>query len=66
MHPVAPIGTEKVREQLGVGNELWDWRRIFEPLWSLLPNPAEHRFKELPPRADFFEKPACQIADATE
>jgi methionyl-tRNA synthetase len=66
MHPVAPIGTEKVREQLGVGNELWDWRRIFEPLWSLLPHPAEHRFKELPPRADFFEKPACQIADATE
>lgn len=61
MHPVAPIGTEKVREQFGVGTEFWDWRRIFEPLKSLLANSAEHRFALLPPKADFFEKPACQI-----
>jgi methionyl-tRNA synthetase len=64
MHPIAPVGTEKVREQLGVGSELWDWNRIFEPLDSLIPDLAEHRFAELPPKADFFEKPACQVGDS--
>jgi methionyl-tRNA synthetase len=63
LHPIAPVGTEKVRTQLGVGPDLWDWGRIFDPLPALLPDPATHRFAELPPKADFFEKPACQIQD---
>ena len=61
MHPVAPIGTEKVCEFLNVGDELWDWNRIFEPLDALIQNRDEHRFKALPPKFDFFEKPACQV-----
>jgi methionyl-tRNA synthetase len=59
LHPVAPVGTEKVREQLGVGPELWDWSRIFDPLESFLGE--EHRFAHLPQRADFFDKTAYQI-----
>jgi methionyl-tRNA synthetase len=61
LHPVAPIGTEKVRVQLGIGAELWDWSRIFEPLESLVP--PEHRFAHLPQREDFFDKTAYQIGD---
>ena len=60
MHPIAPVGTEKVREQLGLGTELWDWAHIFEPLDALMEDPSKHQFEVLPPRADFFEKPACQ------
>lgn len=64
MHPIAPIGTERIRAQLAVGEELWDWNRIFEPLSRLLPDPAEHRFPHLPPRSDFFEKKLAQVGDA--
>jgi methionyl-tRNA synthetase len=63
MHPIAPVGTEKVREQLRLGPELWSWDRIFEPLSAFMPDPAAHRLAPLAPRADFFEKPACQVAD---
>lgn len=61
LHPIAPTGTEKIREYLQVGEDLWDWNRIFEPLQSLITNPNDHQFVELPPKSDFFEKPACQI-----
>jgi methionyl-tRNA synthetase len=62
IHPIAPIGAEKVRQQLGVDERLWSWDYIFEPLPFFLKDPAAHRFAHLPPKADFFEKPACQIA----
>jgi methionyl-tRNA synthetase len=52
---------EKVREHLGVGPEIFDWRRIFDPLPSLFGDGAAHRFAFLPPKVDFFEKPACQV-----
>jgi methionyl-tRNA synthetase len=63
MHPIAPVGTEKVRRQLNVGDEFWSWERIFDPITSFLHRPDEHQFDELPPRTDFFEKPLCQVKD---
>ncbi|MGN6134427.1 MAG: class I tRNA ligase family protein, partial [Aureliella sp.] len=59
LHPVAPTGTEKVREQLGIGPELWDWSRIFDPLESFFG--PDHRFAHLPQHTDFFDKTAYQI-----
>jgi methionyl-tRNA synthetase len=61
LHPIAPVGTEKVREQLGVDERLWMWEYIFEPLPYFFADGAAHRFAALPPKADFFEKPACQL-----
>jgi methionyl-tRNA synthetase len=61
VHPLAPVGAEKVREYLGVGTEFWSWDHIFAPLQFFFPNPGTHRFVELPPKVDFFEKPACQV-----
>jgi len=61
MHPLAPIGVEKVREHLGVGPEIFDWRRIFDPLRVFFTDGDAHRFAFLPPKVDFFEKPACQV-----
>lgn len=62
LHPVAPIGTEKVREQLGIGPELWDWSRIFDTLDDLLP--PGHRFAHLPQHSDFFDKTTYQVERA--
>jgi methionyl-tRNA synthetase len=61
LHPIAPVGAEKVREQLGVDERLWSWEYIFKPLPFFFQNASTHRFAELPPKADFFEKPACQL-----
>lgn len=63
LHPVAPFGTEKVREYLRVGEALWSWDRIFAPLSELIENPAEHRLLEVPPRVDFFDKHPSQLRD---
>jgi methionyl-tRNA synthetase len=62
LHPIAPIGAEKVREELGVDERLWSWEYIFEPLQFFFADGSAHRFAELPPKADFYEKPASQLA----
>ena len=61
VHSVAPVGTERVREFLRVGEEIWDWNRIFEPLSAFIPNPEDHQLEFLPPRVDFFEKHPSQF-----
>lgn len=61
MHPIAPQGTEMIRDYLQVGDELWSWRRIFDPLYSFMDNPETHRPKWLEPRTDFFPKHPSQV-----
>jgi len=61
MHPVAPEGTEMVREYLRLGEEFWSWERIFEPLYAFMVDPEAHRLKFLEPRVDFFEKHPSQV-----
>lgn len=70
LHPIAPSGCEMVREYLGLGYELWDWKHIFKPLNELFvindrENGAvlkkDHRLKFLEPRVDFFKKHECQL-----
>ena len=61
MHPVAPEGTERIREYIRLGEEFWSWDRIFEPIYAFMENPAEHRLKFLEPRKDFFKKHPRQV-----
>lgn len=63
MHPIAPEGTERVREYLGLNRDFWSWDRILEPLYAFMENPAEHRLKFLAPRADFFKRHPSQVGD---
>ncbi|MBN1413095.1 MAG: class I tRNA ligase family protein [Spirochaetales bacterium] len=62
MHPIAPTGTEMIREYLNLGEEFWDWDRIFDPLYSFMENPEQHELKFLEPRVDFFEKHPSQVS----
>lgn len=32
IHPIAPEGCEMFREYLNIGEDLWDWNHIFEPV----------------------------------
>jgi methionyl-tRNA synthetase len=61
LHPIAPDGTERVREFLQVGPELWSWETIFEPLYAFTPTPEHHALKWVEPRFDFFPKHPSQF-----
>ena len=53
------------REYLNVGEELWDWNHIFEPISFFVGDVEKHKLKYLEPRVDFFKKHDCQLAEKT-
>ena len=58
-HPITPLGCDMIREYLNVGERIWDWEHIFDPLnFFTTPN---HKFKYLEPRIDFFKKHSSQL-----
>ncbi|MCM1506715.1 MAG: class I tRNA ligase family protein [Ruminococcus flavefaciens] len=59
LHPLAPFGTEKLREYLQVGEEIWSWETILEPLTYF--TGENHKLKFLPPRTDFFTRHESQF-----
>ncbi|MBN1151526.1 class I tRNA ligase family protein [candidate division WOR-3 bacterium] len=61
MHPIAPQGTEMIREYLRFDESFWSWDRIFEPVYSFMKDPVNHELKYLEPRVDFFTKHPNQI-----
>ena len=60
LHPMAPFGTEKLREYLCVDEKIWSWDTIFEPLTFF--TEKNHKLKFLPPRTDFFTRHESQFA----
>lgn len=61
IHPIAPEGCEMFREYLNVGEELWDWNYILEPVSFYVGDVEGHELKCLEPRVDFFKKHDCQF-----
>lgn len=63
IHPIAPEGCEMFREYLNLGEELWDWSHIFEPVSFYIADVESHKLKYLEPRVDFFKKHDCQLVE---
>lgn len=59
LHPLAPFGTEKLREYLEVDESIWSWETILEPLTYF--TGENHKLKFLPPRTDFFTRHESQF-----
>lgn len=59
LHPMAPFGTEKLREYLQVDDRIWSWKTILEPLPYF--TGSSHALKFLPPREDFFTRHESQF-----
>ncbi|MBQ9808949.1 MAG: class I tRNA ligase family protein [Ruminococcus sp.] len=59
LHPMAPFGTEKLREYLDVDERIWSWDTILEPLTFF--TGESHKLKFLPPRTDFFTRHESQF-----
>lgn len=62
LHPMAPFGTEKLREYLDVDERIWSWDTILEPLTFF--TGSDHKLKFLPPRTDFFTRHESQFTQA--
>lgn len=62
LHPLAPSGTEMVCDYLGIGDEMWDWSKIFDDIYSYKNIKENHRPKYLAPRVDFFAKHPSQLS----
>lgn len=60
LHPMAPFGTEKLREYLEADDRIWSWDTILEPLTYF--TGIGHKLKFLPPRTDFFTRHESQFA----
>jgi len=60
LHPMAPFGTEKLREYLCVDERIWSWETVFEPLTYFVGK--GHKLKFLPPRTDFFTRHESQFS----
>ena len=61
LHPLAPSGTEMIREYLGFGEDFWSWDNIFEGMDYFCKGETEHKLKFLEPRTDFFKKHPSQL-----
>jgi methionyl-tRNA synthetase len=61
VHPIAPKGTEMVREYLNLDDSFWNWDRIFQNIHDFMDDPSNHKLKFLEPRIDFFKKHQSQI-----
>ncbi|MBR6103361.1 MAG: class I tRNA ligase family protein [Ruminococcus sp.] len=59
LHPMAPFGTEKLREYLQTDERIWSWDTAFEP-FSYFTGEG-HKLKFLPPRTDFFARHESQF-----
>jgi methionyl-tRNA synthetase len=62
VHPIAPRGSELIRECFRIGEEFWSWDRIFDPLGAFVGDIEKHEFKVIPPHFDFFEKHESQVS----
>ena len=61
IHPIAPEGCEMFKDYLNIGDELWNWDKIFDPLNSYFEDTEKHNFKFLEPKVDFIEKMEYQF-----
>lgn len=64
IHPIASEGCEMFREYLNIGDKLWDWNYILEPISFYVEDVNEHELKYLEPRVDFFKKHECQLGES--
>ncbi len=57
LHPLAPVGTEKVCDYLGLNeNKAFDWQFIFDDWFTLLKDQQNPKIVELKEKEDFFKK----------
>ena len=60
LHPLAPKGTEMVRDYMNLDENVWSWDNIFSTLSDLCGG-NDHKLKFLEPKVDFFTRHPSQF-----
>ena len=60
LHPLAPRGTEMIRDYMNLDESLWSWDNIFGTLSEMLGTEG-HKLKFLEPKVDFFTRHPSQF-----
>ncbi|MGN0638023.1 MAG: methionine--tRNA ligase, partial [Huintestinicola sp.] len=60
LHPLAPRGTEMIRDYMNLDESLWSWDNIFSTLSEILGTEG-HKLKFLEPKVDFFTRHPSQF-----
>ena len=63
VHPIAPEGCEMFSDYLNIGEKLWNWDYILEPISFYVDDLECHELKYLEPKVDFFKKHECQLGE---
>ena len=61
LHPVSPSNIEKLKEDLVLSDDVFDWNRIDEPVYNFVQDKNCYRPKFIEPRYDFFAKHESQF-----
>ena len=60
LHPVSPSNIEKLAEDLGVDNTIFDWNTINDPIYNFVADKNNYKPKFIEARYDFFAKHPSQ------
>ncbi len=63
LHPIVPQSSENAAARLNLNDKLWDWQHIFKPTQFYMDDAVNHKIIDIPPKYDFFEKHASQLAE---
>ncbi|WMJ87703.1 methionine--tRNA ligase [Anaerocolumna sp. MB42-C2] len=61
LHPIAPIGCERIKDYLNVSDKIWNWDYIFSTIYDIIDDMDNHKLKFLEPKTDFFKKHVSQL-----
>ena len=59
LHPLAPKGTEMVRDYMNLDESVWSWDHIFDTLRTICG--GDRKLKFLEPKVDFFKRHPSQF-----
>lgn len=59
LHPLAPKGTEMIREYMNLDESVWSWDHIFDTLETICG--SDKKLKFLEPKVDFFKRHPSQF-----
>ena len=66
LHPVTPTNIEKLKDDLKLSDNVFDWNTINEPIYSFVENKDCYKPKFIEPKYDFFARHESQFETANK
>ena len=66
LHPVTPTNIEKLKDDLKLSDDVFDWNTINEPIYNFVENKGCYKPKFIEPKYDFFARHESQFETANK